>query len=209
MCKRVLVLDMGNVLISYDTEAILRRQGVTDKADMALFQQIIFDSDVWQNLDRGTAEKTEFIPLIQKLPPHLANLAEDMLLKHIFAESYMPPIPQTEELVRRAYEKGIPIYLLSNAGQDFYQYSKGIPALRYFTGTFISSDYHLLKPEREIYETFFRTFSLAPSDCVFVDDMQRNIDGAKACGMDGICFNAAREDIAVLYRKLAEKGIIL
>ena len=209
MCKRVLVLDMGNVLISYDTEAILHRQGVTDKADMALFQQIIFDSDVWQNLDRGTAEKTDFIPLIQKLPPHLAALAEDMLLKHIFAQSYMPPIPQTEELVRRAHEKGIPIYLLSNAGQDFYQYAKGIPALRYFTGTFVSSDYHLLKPEREIYETFFRTFSLAPSDCVFVDDMQRNIDGAKECGMDGICFNAAREDISVLYRKLTEKGMIL
>ncbi len=207
--QKILVLDMGNVLISFDTQRILIEQGITDPNDRALFQHVLFDSDFWQELDRGTAEKRDLLPLIETLPPPLAAKAKDMLIDHVFARDYMPPIPKTEELVRRAYERGYPIYLLSNAGTDFYIYSKGIPALRYFTGLFVSSDYHLLKPEKEIYEAFLRKFDLNPASCVFVDDLQRNIDGAVACGMDGICFNAAKDDFAVLYRALAEKGIDL
>ncbi len=207
--KKVLVLDMGNVLISFDTKRVLVDQGVNDPADQALFQRVIFDSDVWQKLDRGTAQKTEFLPLIASLPEHLAKVAKNILLDHIFALDFMPVIPQSEELVRRAYERGYSIYLLSNAGKDFAVYSKNIPALRYFTGTFVSSDYQLLKPEKEIYNAFLQKFHLEPSSCVFVDDLQRNIDGALSCGMDGICFNAVTGDFNLLYRQLAEKGIDL
>ena len=31
-------------------------------------------------------------------------------------------------------------------------------------------------------------FSLKPEECFFIDDLQDNIDGAKATGMDGYCF---------------------
>ncbi len=209
MIKKNLVLDMGNILISFDTERTLREHGVTDREDVDLFRKTIFSSDVWSEYDRGTVEKTAFLPLIESLPPRLAEIADDLILKHIFAKENMPPIPATEELVRKAKQKGYKIYLLSNAGQDFYIYSKGIPALSLFDGTFVSSDYLLLKPEREIYEAFFKAFSLLPQECVFVDDMQCNIDGAKDCGMDGVCFNASKEDISSLYSALKEKGIDL
>lgn len=200
---------MGNVLISFDIQRILREKGVTAPEDAALFHQMIFASEVWQAYDRGTVDKSAFIPLIHSLPPSLSALADDMIIRHIFAQDNMPPIPGMEELVKRAKEKGYGVYLLSNAGQDFYVYSQGIPALRHFDGLFVSSDYHLLKPEKEIYEAFFNRFSLLPEECLFVDDMPQNIEGAAACGMDGICFNAARQEISELYRRLEEKGVCL
>lgn len=200
---------MGNVLISFDTVSILRRRGISAPEDIELFAKTVFRSDVWQDYDRGTVTKDAFVPLIDALPVRLRALADDMLIRHIFAAENMPPIKATEALVKKAKDAGYAIYLLSNAGQDFYEYRRGIPALRYFDGIFISSDYKLLKPEREIYLAFLKKFSLAPEDCVFVDDMQVNIDGAKAVGMDGICFNAAKEDIAVLCRELARRGIEL
>lgn len=204
-----LVFDMGNVLLSFDTESVMTRLGIRKEEERRLFSRTIFESDVWQAYDRGTVEKDAFRPLVESLPAHLRDLAKEMLFDHIFAATYMPPIPQMETLIASACKQGYSMYLLSNAGQDFHIYHKGIPALRYFSGLFLSSDYKLLKPEPEIYERFFEKFSLNPKTCLFIDDLPANIEGAKRCGMDGIVFNAAKEDIAVLYEKLKEKGIFI
>jgi len=39
-----------------------------------------------------------------------------------------------------------------------------------------------------MYGRFFDRFGLKPEECYFIDDLQNNIEGAKACGMDGYCF---------------------
>ena len=45
-----------------------------------------------------------------------------------------------------------------------------------------------MKPQKEMYEHFYERFGLDPQECFFIDDLQDNIDGAKATGMDGYCF---------------------
>ena len=52
----------------------------------------------------------------------------------------------------------------------------------------ISAPIHMAKPDQEIYEYFFRKFDLNPSKCFFIDDLEKNIQGAKDAGMDGIIF---------------------
>lgn len=199
---------MGNVLITFDTHGILARQGL-DENEIALFTDTVFRSPEWKGYDRGVVEKSAFERPISLLPPRLAAIAREMIFDHIFCAEYMPPFPDSEELVKKAKQAGYPIYLLSNAGQDFHEYSKGIPALSYFDGCYVSSDHKLLKPEREIYLSFLDAFSLNAEDCLFIDDMQVNIDGARSVGMDGICFNASRQPIKELYDALAEKGVAL
>ncbi|MFR1038190.1 MAG: HAD-IA family hydrolase [Clostridium sp.] len=39
-----------------------------------------------------------------------------------------------------------------------------------------------------MYEHLFCRFGLKPEECYFIDDLPMNIEGAKACGMDGHCF---------------------
>ena len=46
----------------------------------------------------------------------------------------------------------------------------------------------MLKPHAEIYERLCEKFDLKAEECLFVDDLQANIDGAKAVGMEGYCF---------------------
>ena len=199
---------MGNVLITFDTHGILAERGL-DENEIGIFTDTVFRSPEWKAYDRGTVEKSAFERPISLLPPRLAALAREMIFDHIFCAAYMPPFPDSEELVKKAKQAGYPIYLLSNAGQDFHEYCKGIPALSYFDGCYVSSDYKLLKPEREIYLSFLDVFGLNAADCLFIDDMQVNIDGAKNVGMDGICFNASRQPIGELYEALAEKGVAL
>ena len=60
------------------------------------------------------------------------------------------------------------------------------------------------KPNPEIYQHLLNKFGLEPSECVFLDDMPYNIQGAKAVGMHGIQFlNAAQcgDDLTTLGLK--------
>jgi putative hydrolase of the HAD superfamily len=44
------------------------------------------------------------------------------------------------------------------------------------------------KPEPEIYELCLRRIGLPAAACVFVDDLELNVEGARACGMHGVVF---------------------
>lgn len=95
---------------------------------------------------------------------------------------------QTLAFVRELKERGIPVYLLSNAPTYFADYMKDHEILKPFDGILFSAPIHMAKPDQEIYEYFFRKFDLNPSECFFIDDLEKNIQGAKDAGMDGIIF---------------------
>lgn len=205
MIKNI-VFDMGNVILCYDAQTILGKY-LDNQEDIDTFRRVLMGSFEWQEYDRGTMDKYDFIPVIETMPPHLQALAKKIVLDQCFAEKEMPPFPQTEELILKLKANGYGLYLLSNAGQDFYHYSKGKPALQHMDFCFVSSDYKLLKPEPAIYEKFFDVTGLDRSECVFIDDVPANVQGSIDAGMDAICFTPSRQDISELYTALRERGV--
>ena len=75
-----------------------------------------------------------------------------------------------------------------------------IPAIDCFDGILFSSQEKCIKPEKEIFERLLEKFALKPSECFFIDDIEENIQGARACGMDGYCF--ADQDVEKLKNVL-------
>ena len=57
-----------------------------------------------------------------------------------------------------------------------------------------------MKPQKEMYAHLFERFHLKPEECFLVDDLQNNIDGARAVGMDGYCL--ADGDLKKLFEHL-------
>jgi len=85
-------------------------------------------------------------------------------------------------------------------------YHQVIPAIDCFDGIFFSAEVKCMKPQKEMYEHFFERFGLKPEECFFIDDLERNIQGAKACGMDGYCFaDGDRERLKIRLASL-KKG---
>ena len=197
---------MGNVILCYDAQTILGKY-LDKQEDIDTFRRVLMGSFEWQEYDRGTMDKYDFIPVIETMPAHLQTLAKKIVLEQCFAEKEMPPFPQTEELILKLKANGYGLHLLSNAGQDFYHYSKFKPALQHMDFCFVSSDYKLLKPEPEIYEKFFAVTGLDRSECVFIDDVPANVQGSIDAGMDAICFTPSRQDISELYTALRERGV--
>lgn len=55
-----------------------------------------------------------------------------------------------------------------------------------FDAVVLSGVVGFAKPDAEIYRLAARRLGLEPGECVFVDDLRRNVDGAVAAGMVGI-----------------------
>ena len=110
-----------------------------------------------------------------------------------------------EELVKQLKDIGYKVYLLSNTSKVFYKFKELFPVVKHFDGTFISADYGVLKPDKEIFRLFCEKFSLSPSESVFIDDSQANIKSSVQEGFTGIWFKGDAEE---LKRELVNLGII-
>ena len=200
MIKNI-IFDMGGVLIDYNPEKTLYSLFDKETADILLRE--IFRNPVWSDKDRGIIFPDEIMERKKDVIPaeHFEKVTE--LVNNFYP--CMPPFPEMCSLIKKLKENGYGIYLLSNASSDFHERRKGIPALEFFDGVVISADYKLLKPEKEIYLTLFEKFLLNPDECYFIDDVQKNIDGARAAGMDGHCYYHG--DIEILKKAMNEKGI--
>jgi epoxide hydrolase-like predicted phosphatase len=86
-------------------------------------------------------------------------------------------------VVRRARQAGIRTALCSNSwGNDYPR--EGWDEL--FDAVVISGEVGMRKPEPRIYLHTARALGLAPHECVFVDDLPHNVQGAVATGMVGV-----------------------
>ncbi len=201
MIKNI-IFDMGGVLIDYNPEKTL--YGIFDKETAEILLKEIFRNQVWSDKDRGIISPKEIMEQKKSaIPSHCYEKVCEMVDNFY---PYMPPFEKMYELVKQLKDKGYGIFLLSNASEDFHIRREGIPALSFFDGVLISADYKLLKPEKEIYEALYKKFSLNPEECFFIDDVQKNIDGARATGMDGHCYYHG--DVEILKKDLASRGII-
>lgn len=186
MIKNI-VFDMGKVLVGYDAMRVCEHY-IEDPQDRELVCREIFASQEWLLLDMGVMpEEMAFERICGRLPERLHEEAR-LCFGH-WHEYCMDRIEEMEPVVKRLKEQGYGIYLCSNASIRLLDcYRKVIPGIEYFDGILFSAAEKCIKPQREIYERLFSRFGLKPEECFFIDDVQLNIDGAKACGMDGYCF---------------------
>lgn len=192
---------MGGVLIDYNPEKTL--YSVFDKETADILLKEIFRNSVWADKDRGILFPDDIMQMKKGVIPEAAFEKTKDMVENFF--NYMPPFEKMYDFVRQLKDNGYGIYLLSNASADFHENRASIPVLSLFDGVIISADYKLLKPEKEIYQALYEKFSLKPEECFFIDDVQKNIDGARATGMDGHCYYHG--ELEILKADMKEKGI--
>jgi epoxide hydrolase-like predicted phosphatase len=71
-----------------------------------------------------------------------------------------------------------------------------------FDGVVISGDVGLHKPQPEIFLLGAERAGVAPADCVFVDDLRENCEGAEAVGMTAVLHRGAETTLPELERLL-------
>ena len=201
--KLNIVFDMGQVLMDFAPPTFIARLGYAGDDAQALLREV-FKGWEWVAFDRGDITGEDVVQsACSRLPERLHQVARELVF-HWW--DVMIPMPGAKELVTELHEKGYPLYVLSNASQDFHKYFDSIPGSEFLPRErrFVSSDYRMLKPEHEIYELFFKTYSLKPESCVFIDDNPSNVEAARRLGMLALVH---RGDMERLRRELRELGV--
>jgi putative hydrolase of the HAD superfamily len=102
--------------------------------------------------------------------------------------------------VRRARAAGFRTGLISNS-MGGASYDRAIfPEL--FDGVVISGEVGMHKPQPEIFLLGAQRAGVAPEQCVFVDDLRENCDGAGAVGMTAVLHRGADTTLPELERLL-------
>ena len=189
---RGLLVDWGGVLTS-GLEPALRRWAELDGFDFDSYlaavmkwlpsESVTAELNPVHALERGQLAVPDFE---RKLASMLVRddgtpVPAEGLIERMFA--HFEHQPAMSALVRRANERGIRTALLSNSWGNTYPRHTWDGM---FDDIVISGEVGLRKPEPEIFRLAAGRLGLEPAECVFVDDLQLNVDGALAVGMTAI-----------------------
>lgn len=209
MRTKKIVFDFGNVIAKYDVDAMLGTFFLSDE-EKKLFKAKVFDDPKWRDCDRGFGYRdTVFHETLNDFSPKLQEVFCSLVARYDFEVQFMPFNAGIEETIKELKDNGYNLYLLSNIGLNFHVFNMKMPVFRLFDGLFPSCDYGVIKPEKEIYDTFFRKFSLIPEECLFIDDSPENVEASIKAGMPAFMYNALSEDVSSLRKKLSEYGIVI
>jgi putative hydrolase of the HAD superfamily len=186
MIKNI-VFDMGRVLVDYEGDKVCKLY-IEDEAERRAVTATVFDSQEWLFLDMGLLTEEDALKRMQARldTDHAKEMAALCFLK--WHEVNMKPNKEMGKVVADLKNQGYGIYLCSNASVRLLTCYQMIPGIEHFDGILFSAEVKCIKPQKEMYEHFFERFDLNPEECFFIDDLPMNIEGAKACNMDGYCF---------------------
>lgn len=195
------VFDMGGVLMYFEPERYARAHTTSDE-DARLVADALFCTPEWWQLDGGViGEETVERCSRERLPERLHPA-----LHETFAhwDEGRRPMDDMNDLVERLRRTGMGLYLLSNAGTRFERFGPTLPCFHCFDGCVVSAFEHLVKPDPAIFALLCERYGLDPATCLFVDDSQRNVEGARLAGMRGFRYDG---DEPALEGFLLEHGV--
>lgn len=192
MIKNV-IFDCGQVMIEFNAPRMLAYLGAYGEAQDLLVRQI-YQGPEWRLLDQGVITEQQTVDAVCRRVPAEYHGVVEAFVTGWWKQPFVP-IPGMEDLMRELKAAGYGLYVLSNVSDSYVKFKDRLPGIELFDGVFASSDYKLLKPEPEIYQTFLKTFSLDAAECVFIDDVAANVAGAERCGIRGIRFTGDTEKL--------------
>jgi 2-haloacid dehalogenase len=102
------------------------------------------------------------------------------------------PIPGTADIVWELKKQGKPVYCITNFSVDKLNRARErFEVLNAFDGIVVSGEVRLLKPDAAIYQRLLDDHGLEAADTLFIDDVEKNVEGARRVGMSAVRFTDA------------------
>ena len=200
--RRVVVFDLGGVLLEWNPRHLYRKLFAGDDDAMEAFLGNVC-TDAWnERQDAGRSFADGVAELLPKHPQH-AQLIEAFGAR--FDEMIPGPIDDTVAVLHELKRAGVPVYALTNwSSETFPSQRRRFPFLALFDGIVVSGDEGVIKPDPRIFRILLERYDVAAGDAVFIDDVPANAAAAATLGIHGIHFRSA----ALLRAGLAMLGLL-
>ena len=91
------------------------------------------------------------------------------------------------EVVKKLKAAGVGVYYLSNTNAHAFEFmTSTYEVFKFMDGGIASYLDGVLKPSADIFKLFLSRYGKIAEECVFVDDVATNVNGARAVGLNGI-----------------------
>lgn len=185
-----IVFDIGNVLTDFRWKEFLTDKGFDGEMIRRIARASV-ESPLWKEIDRGEWDREklmqEFIKLDPEIEAELRFAYEDV---HGMVSPRAYAIPWIKELK----EKGYGVYYLSNFSDKAYvDCADALEFIPYTDGGILSYRERIVKPEPEIYRLLLERYGLRAEECVFLDDLEVNVEAARKEGFAGIVFETKEQ----------------
>ena len=196
---RGLLVDFGGVLTTnvFDSfRAFGEAEGLDPSTVKRAFREDPEALGLLRQLERGDIAVEDFEP---QFGERIGVADTSGLVGRLFGG--VGPDERMLGAVRRAGEAGICCGLISNSWGAGLSYDMSLLD-ELFEAIVISGDVGMHKPEPAIYMLGAERLGLETGDCVFVDDLRENCQGAEEVGMTAVLHRGADSTLPMLEKLL-------
>lgn len=157
------------------------------------------DHQAFLAFERGEIDEEDYAQrfFIDRRPLDTAGLKRTMTGAYRFMDGVEP-------LLAELKASGYPMYALSNYSCWYTLIEEKLALSRYLAWDFVSCRTGLRKPAAEAYRFAAERLGVSPSQCVFVDDREKNVVGARSVDMQAILREGSTDQ---LREKLRVHGV--
>ncbi len=203
---KAIIFDMGGVLVDLDIEDC--KAAFKEYLGFYKIDELIdpcHQKGIYGDLEEGKLSGDEFRRIVlENSRPGSSAEDVDRAMYHILVDIE----PYKADMLRRLSES-YELYLLSNNNPVCLPKAKaiferaGIPLDEIFRKSFYSFEMKALKPSAAFYKAVINEIGLPAGEMIFIDDSQKNVDGAIEAGLPAVYYEPG-SDLEVLLGKVLE-----
>lgn len=191
MIKNI-VFDLGGVILNGKSQDVLDNLNISKELKKEIIEKFLNEVSKLDFMD-GTIEEC-----YSKSGLNLDEKTKDYVLHYYMHRKYNEDVLSLKDKLSKNYD----IYILTNMNTEVTDYLKEVHVLDNVKGVIVSQDYHEVKPNEEIYNILINKYNLIPSECVFIDDNENNVNTAKRLNMNGFIYKDNFNELVFYLRKL-------
>ncbi len=182
---KVIVFDLGNVLIPFDHNIAARRfDGIEPGLGQKYLSFFRDHYDIHRAFERGDMSRMNFISFCLNLLDHKTD--PETFCRYI-SEIFV--VNEDVAALLPKLRKNYRLVLLSNTNDIHQEYGwQQYPFISNFEKLILSHEVNAVKPEEKIYKAVEAYTREEPSSHIFIDDIAEYAAGARRQGWDAIQF---------------------
>jgi glucose-1-phosphatase len=199
MQPKFLYFDLGNVLVNFSVEQMLRQIGDVAGIDSQQVRDAVFDHKLLHEHELGRLSSRQFHEAFCAATGTCAEFDRLAAAASEIFELNLPVLPIVAQLQRAGYRMGI----LSNTCDTHWDYCINRYAIlsEAFSVHALSYRIGAVKPEAAIFRAAAEMAGCRAEEIFFVDDIAGHVAGARAAGLDAVQFTGARALVEGLRRR--------
>lgn len=199
MTIKAIFFDLGGVLLRTENREVRRKLGAEFGMTYNEIDAFVFDCETAKLASIGKLTEDEhWLDVTRRLN---LSAAEMPRLRDTFFDGDVLDMALVNFL--RQSRKNLKTGLISNAWSGLRPWILRERFEDAFDAIVISAEVGWAKPDQRIYQFAMQQLGVSPSESIFVDDVEKNIEGAQNAGMIGIHFTDAETTLQKIHALIA------